>query len=99
MRLAKNRWIAAVLNALIWGFGYLYLEEKRTFAKLLFLGWLVSHSAWLITRIINGQYFSPLTYQVIGGAGFLIIDFAFAYDAYQLAKELPSQGDGLPPRS
>ena len=94
--MAKNRWMAAVLNLLIWGFGYLYLEKRTTFAKLIALGWVVSHSAWLIP---HGQYSLPLTYQVISITGFLISDFAFGYDAYQLAKEPPSLEGGRLPRS
>ena len=61
--MAKNRWMAAVLNLLIWGFGYLYLEK------------------------------------VISITGFLISDFAFGYEAYQLAKEPPSLEGGRLPRS
>jgi len=55
--------MAAVLNLLIWGFGYLYLEK------------------------------------VISITGFLISDFAFGYEAYQLAKEPPSLEGGRLPRS
>ncbi|MDO8481223.1 MAG: hypothetical protein Q7S65_05440 [Nanoarchaeota archaeon] len=80
----KSPWAAAILNVLILGAGYLYVGKRKTFAYLLlagqllcFVGWYVLGWAALTTRSSN-------LYILLAS---LVLNFAFAYDAYHEAKQ------------
>ncbi len=75
----KNPWIAAILNFILYGLGYLYLGKRRALGG----GLLVSDvilSIFLLGSQLPGTTFAGLT------VGFLIMGLALAYDAYREAK-------------
>ena len=76
--MGKNKTLAAVLNFLLWGIGYLYMGKKKTFGALLFVALLVLH----IPLILNGFSLQALTEQhfSIVSIGYIIISIALAYD-------------------
>ena len=71
----KSPSLAAILNFLIWGLGYLYLGKRTAFGLLLVIGEVFGASITL-TGVVD-----PMEYLV-----FLIFSVAFAVDAYQEAK-------------
>jgi len=81
----KNPFIAAVINFLFWGLGYVYFGKRIIFGHLVFLGFFFVHL--------------PLFYGVnwleIPGiftlTGHLVISLAFALDIIELAKVKNSQ--------
>ncbi len=79
--LAKNRIVAAVLNFFVWGLGYLYMGRRRKFGVLLVLGDVlpILYSFYPAYKVPN-----PFGGQAISFLAFLILSFAFAFDAYQL---------------
>ncbi len=96
MGLAKNPIVAAILNFVIWGLGYIYLGRKTVFTMLLALGSLAIKIAVLLYSF--GEPAPSLVYSVVNDVGFFMVNAAFAYDAYHLAKEPPPSqpsGDGL----
>jgi hypothetical protein len=86
--LAKNRWIAAVLNLFLYGLGYVYLGKRKTFGATLFLANLAFYAAFGYL-LLNPRITLDFTYETANGVGFGIIALVFAYDAYQLGKEPP----------
>ncbi len=82
--MVKNRFIAAVLNFAVWGLGYVYLGRNTTFASLLILGSVLTEIALVVPL---GEVVLPFGYRLVSDTGFLIVDLAFAYDAYQSAPK------------
>lgn len=79
----KNPWVAAILNFLIPGAGYLYIKKRKIFSLGLIAALLILLFADFTT---DYQYFSlsdPF-YSIAG----VIIMLAFAYDAYEEAKSI-----------
>ncbi|MBC8500972.1 MAG: hypothetical protein ISS25_04515 [Nanoarchaeota archaeon] len=71
----KNPTLAAILNFIIPGLGYLYAKKRETF------GWIVLVSMILYTVY---SYDKPyLLYQPMFIASSLLLSFAFAYDVYR----------------
>jgi len=81
----KDPWIAAILNFLFNGAGYLYVGGKRTtFGILLLVAWIVSLIGFLIFYPVLVRFSIFLLPEAI--AGFILI-IALAYDGYKYAKE------------
>jgi len=79
---ANRAYVAAILNFFVWGLGYLYIGRRNSFSFLIVLGYVIT----LIPLFVPmGTASLSLDYQVVSGVGYLILDFAFAYDAYRLA--------------
>ncbi len=80
----KNPWIAAVLNLLVWGLGYLYVgKPKRTlFSVGLVITALLSYVAFYSLDAASQMKLG--TAELIGS---IVISVTFAWDAYQDVKE------------
>lgn len=76
----KNAWLAAILNLLIPGLGYLYLRVRTLFASLL----LISDVIGVLTVFINPVdiQLSPLMWLSL-----VLYEIGFAIDAYNEAKK------------
>ncbi|HEX7483723.1 MAG TPA: hypothetical protein VF281_01080 [Candidatus Saccharimonadales bacterium] len=83
--------LAAVLNFLIPGVGYLYLGVRKKFAWLLVGASIVSAVA-IVMNVLNpqtmmSQYANTMTqYSILDSLAIFIVAVAFAYDAYTEAK-------------
>ena len=75
----KNPWIAAILNLLLWGLGYLYNGKRIALGVLLLIGDLILNFATL--------YWSTLTL-LSAFLPFLLISIGLAYDGYKEAQEI-----------
>ncbi len=84
-----NPWIPALANFILPGLGYFLLRKKLIFGWLLIVGCAL----WFIWGVLEpsvhlqtwGSGAIPRNF-MLGLAATLIVNFAFAYDAYQLAK-------------
>lgn len=80
----KNKSLAAFLNFIVWGAGYLYKGEKILFGFLLLAGYILVHLYWftigwgLVWTTLRG--FTSLI-------GHLLISTALAYDTYKEKEE------------
>ena len=72
--------LAAVLNALVWGAGYLYLGRRNVTGGLLLAGYLLIHGYWITVVGVVPALTTPSTLVVF--AGHLLISAALAYDVY-----------------
>ncbi len=82
----KNRWVAAVLNFLLPGLGYIYTKKKRMiFAWSLFiLSILVAIHDWNeISAIVAGRMSITEHFLLF----IILYPLVFAWDAYKDAKE------------
>ncbi|RQD81956.1 hypothetical protein D5R95_07730 [Methanosalsum natronophilum] len=77
----KNPLLAAILNFLLPGIGYLYIGTRKFFAILIIIS-MLSFAVWAFTLPENifDQY---LTYSISYWAFSIILAIAFAIDAYQ----------------
>jgi len=74
----KKPWLAALLNFIIWGLGYLYVGERKNFGILLVIGEIL---------LIGLTATQPLGLsELLALPGSIIISLAFAYDGYKTAK-------------
>jgi len=78
VREKKN--IAAVLNFLVWGAGYLYLGKR----KVLGIGLVISYLVFLLPLALESEMI-PLLLKII--VPITLISFLFAYDAYEEGGE------------
>ncbi len=71
-----SKGVAAVLNLLFWGAGYIYLGKKKTLGAGLIIGFLLMHLPLLYTGL---EWFLtvPGIYVLIGQ---LVLSFTTAYD-------------------
>ena len=76
-----NRTIAAVLNFLVWGLGYLYVGERTRLGALLLAGYLPIHAYWVGVVGISAALAGPDTWLVV--VGHLLLSVGLAYDAYR----------------
>jgi hypothetical protein len=78
----KNPWVAAILNFLFYGAGYIYIGKKKGYGLALVIAWIVLRTAdikfYLGSSILNTWF--------ILMAGLAILQFTFAIDAYNEAK-------------
>lgn len=82
--------LAAVLNFLIPGVGYLYVGVRKKFAWFL-IGASVVSAVAIVVGVLNpesaGNYVAATTqYSLLDSLAVLIVAVAFAYDAYTEAK-------------
>jgi hypothetical protein len=101
--MAKSPILAALLNFIIWGLGYLYVGKRKLFGLLLVMAFFLTTFIGyyeVLTGVVNPSriFISPFYYWV-SQVGLYLTDSAFAYDAYQLAKEPLSLVDAQQPRS
>jgi hypothetical protein len=78
----KNPWIAAILNFLLYGAGYVYIGKNKGFGLALIL-------AWIVLRTADIRYYlhsTSLENWFILMAGLAILQFTFAIDGYRQAK-------------
>ncbi len=78
----KNPWVAAVLNFLLPGAGYLYVGKREIFGGLLLIS--------LVPAII-GEIIAPSPFNLALLFAEVIIIIAFAYDGFEMAKEVNKQ--------
>lgn len=82
--MAKKPWIAALLNIILPGSGYLYNGKRKFFGSLVAAGYLLTYYIELSTDpTLSERLSSPLMF--VAG---VILGVAFAYDAYEEAQEL-----------
>lgn len=77
----KNPWIAAVLNLVITGAGYIYVGKRVSFGALLLVADLFAYY-WMFTDPVGQKLMENGLITIAG----LLYLFAFAYDAYKDAK-------------
>ena len=79
----KNPLLAAILNLIFPGIGYLYIGgERNIFGILLTVGNLLL----LVVSIVIPPSSLDIYYNIIVSIPWLIIGFAFAFDAYKTAQ-------------
>jgi len=78
MKKDKSPLLAAILNFIIYGIGYLYLGKRKEFGYILVVSWIIAAVSGLggvnPLQLPPGLYISEI-----------ILGIAFAYDAYKLA--------------
>jgi xanthosine utilization system XapX-like protein len=87
--LGKNRWVAALGNLLVWGLGYVYLNERRGLGIIL-LSAFVASTAALIWSLVFPLPRPIWPYVDLNGTGHGLVGIALGYDAYQLARRIES---------
>jgi hypothetical protein len=83
MSKTKKPWLAAVLNLVLNGVGYIYNGKRVVFGVLILISSIISY-------FIEGSDINILSSEVkvIAVAAYLIMTIAFTLDAYQEAKEI-----------
>lgn len=79
----KKPWLAALLNILVTGLGYIYIGKRVLFGILLIIGEIFAY-IWVFT---DPRAFSLFENIWVSLSGILYI-VAFAIDAYKCAKEI-----------
>jgi hypothetical protein len=86
----KNPWAAAVLNLLVLGLGYLYLGKRREFAWTVIVSQVFLAAGFMLAPA-QGVLLSLGAVDPASGllifVGLLMLDLAFAWDAWILATE------------
>ncbi|MFQ6020649.1 MAG: hypothetical protein ACE5J4_01350 [Candidatus Aenigmatarchaeota archaeon] len=75
-----NKTIAAILNFIVWGSGYLYIGKRKVFAWSLLIAYILVHWYWF--TIGFGQVWTTIP----GFASFIghvIMSIGLAYDVYK----------------
>ena len=80
--MAKNPWLAAVLNIILSGLGYLYVGKRKVFGTLILVGELLAF-VWIFTDPAALQLMSNMWVTLTG----LLFTAGLAIDAYNDAKE------------
>ncbi|MCW3122254.1 MAG: hypothetical protein JWQ38_1746 [Flavipsychrobacter sp.] len=80
----KKPFIAAILNFLFYGAGYVYNGKKKGYGIALIIAWIVLRTAD-IKFYLNS---SDLSIWFILMAGLAILQFTFAIDGYHEAKRI-----------
>ena len=92
--MGKNPWIAAILNFLIFGLGYIYNGKRTVLGFLLLMG---VASVYLLTLLPSSEVSTAIEYtgtkliSEILGLGFYFIPLGLAYDAYKEAKDISDE--------
>ena len=76
----KKPWLAALLNFVIWGLGYLYVGKRKNFGIMLVIG-------AILVLVLTATLELSLA-DILSLPGSVIISFAFAYDGYKTAQEV-----------
>ena len=77
----KKPWVAVLLNLILPGLAYLYLDKRRIFGYLLISSFIIA----FIDGFVFNPKFPPFT--ILTWVMTILFYLAFAYDAYSLAKE------------
>lgn len=77
----KRPWLAAFLNIIIPGLGYLYVRRRKVFGYLLTISSVMSW-IWFPAE----EVFPLIAHNVMLNVSMILITIAFAYDAYAEAK-------------
>lgn len=77
----KKPWLAAFLNVLVTGTGYLYVGKRTAFAVMLIISEVLAYF-WLFSEPTALTVFSNPWVMMAG----VLYWIAFAFDAYQEAK-------------
>ena len=77
----KNPWVAAILNLIISGAGYIYVGKRVLFGIMLILTDLIGVT-WYYTNPLAGKFLNDGRVILTG----ILFLFALAYDGYQDAK-------------
>lgn len=75
-----QRALAAVLNFVVWGLGYLYAGDRRVLAGLLLAGYVLIHYYWVVEFGLRPALTDLPTLIVF--AGHLLVSAGLAYDVY-----------------
>ncbi len=79
----KKPWLAAVLNILLVGLGYIYVGKRILFGALLIIGEVLSY-VWLFTDS-EASLILENPWVILSGVFYIV---AFAIDGYKCAKEV-----------
>ncbi|TFH38257.1 MAG: hypothetical protein E4G94_12575 [ANME-2 cluster archaeon] len=80
--MAKKPWLAAVLNIILSGLGYLYVGKRKVFGTLILVGELLAY-VWIFTDPAALQLMSNM-WVILGSLLWIV---GLAIDAYNDAKE------------
>jgi hypothetical protein len=83
----KNPWIAAILNLLLFGGGYLYNGKRKGLGLALILAWILirwGEISIYLTGLVTGKWLILFT-------GLIVLMFCLAADAYMEAKMINAQ--------
>lgn len=80
--MSKNPWIAAILNTIIAGLGYLYLGRRKEFGFLLIASDALAYYWFFTNPEAQKAFESPLI-----TISWILLVAAFAWDAYKEAKQ------------
>lgn len=83
--MTKNPWIAAVLNFVLWGLGYIYIGRRRLFGTLMLISDIMLGIIYFLFLMVPQSFLILILMEI----PFVIISLAFAYDAY---KETTKRG-------
>ena len=83
----KKPWLAAVLNALVAGLGYIYVGKRILFGILLILGEVFAY-IWVATWVFTDPEAFPILDSTWLSLSWISFAIAFAIDAYRCAKEV-----------
>ncbi|MBU1017057.1 hypothetical protein KJ678_02735 [Patescibacteria group bacterium] len=83
MKKTKKPWLAAILNLILSGVGYIYNGKRVVFGVLILISSVISY-------IVEGSDLDILSSEVkvIAVTAYLVMAIAFSYDAYREAKEI-----------
>jgi len=82
----KNPWVAAILNLLFFGGGYIYNGKRMGFGLGLVLAWILVRLGEIpiyLTHLVDDKW-------IILFIGIVIMQFSFAMDGYKEAKTINS---------
>ena len=86
----KNPWIAAVLNLLFFGGGYIYNGKRKGLGIALILAWILIRWGEISIYLTNLVFEKWLVLFV----GLMVLMFSLATDAYNEAKGINTQLKG-----
>jgi hypothetical protein len=78
----KKPWLAALLNVILPGVGYIYAGKRKLFGVL----WLIGGALACISVFTNLEAYSFMTEDIWLSLAVILMDVAFGIDAYRDAK-------------
>ena len=83
----KNPWIAAFLNLILFGGGYIYNGKRKGLGLSLIVAWILiryGEISIFLTKLVFNQWLALFV-------GLVVVMFSLAADAYQEAKAINEQ--------
>ena len=78
---SKNPWVAAILNFIFYGAGYIYSGRRTNFGVILLISWVLSAISGMgnisLGDLPVGQYIAMI-----------LLSIALAYDGYKTTEEV-----------